>query len=758
MLKKYPHIRQRDETDCGPAVLAMIALFYRLPISVARIREAAGTDLGGTNLFGLSVAAGKVGFRATSVRAQWENLLTDVQYPAVAHVLNKRGQGHFVVLYKVTKKWVLVGDPAGGVERWNKEEFLKRWRFHKGLEGNGNPHGILMLLSPTPALRETEASPSKWHRLWVLLRPRLPILFEAFLAAILATLLALGTSFFIQVLVDNVLVYEKTNILNTLALGMVLVILFRTAFGILRQYLLVHLAQKIDVELVLYYYGHLLKMPIRFFRTRQVGEILSRMNDAQRIRAFIGGTTLGLLLDATMFVFASVVMFYYHSRLTLLVFAFLPLFFCAFYLLNILIRRIQRSLMEETADLEAHLVESLSGITTLKSFAAESSARQKTEESFLKLIKTQFRSTMLSTSAASAGAFLSAFGALAVLWFGGHQVIAGELSLGQLMFFNSLLAFLFGPMERLAEANVAIQDALIALDRLGEILDLDPEQKDDFRGFVSEKVRGDFSIEKVTFAYGYRKPVLKNITLPIEAGTTVAIVGESGSGKTTLANLLARFDDPDDGRILLDGIDLRDWDIHSLRRVMGIVPQETFIFRGRVRDNIALGHPEPDMIMEAAERANAHEFIARLPERYESLIGERGSDLSGGERQRLAIARALLHDPKILILDEATSNLDSETEFAIQETLNEVKVGRTTVLIAHRLSTVMHADRIVVLHDGELIEKGTHDDLMSRRGKYFSLWQRQMPVKNELAPDRSREQQHRLEGLSRENGPEKGTG
>lgn len=736
MLHRHPCVRQRDETDCGPAVLATVALHYRLPISVARIRDVAGTDLGGTNLYGLSLAAERLGFEATGVRAQFENLLDEVNYPCIAHVINDRGLGHFVVLYKAGEKEVLVADPGAGLETWDKEKFLQRWRIHQPSpeDDDKDPYGALLLLAPTARLHGMDGVKSKWDRLWAVLRPRLPLVGEALLCALLATLLALGSSFFIQVLVDHVLVHEKASLLNGLALGMALLLVFRLAFGFLRQYLLVHLAQKIDLELILAYYGHLLKMPMRFFRTRRVGEILSRINDAQKIRALVQGTTLALLLDVTMFVFAVAVMFYYHWKLTLIVCAALPVFALVVWLMNRPVQKVERKLMEQSADLEAHLVESISGIGTLKSFAAEDSAKRKTEEGFVKVIRTGFRGAMLGAQMGIVGTLLSAGTGLFVLVYGGHQVIAGTLSMGQLMFFNSLLGYLLGPMERLAEMNVTVQEALIALDRLGETLDLDPEQKPDAKGYAPEKVRGEFAIEGLTFSYGHREPVLKTISLKIPAGTTVALVGESGSGKTTLANLLARFDDPSEGRILLDGIDLRDWDLHALRREMGVVPQETFLFRGKVRENIALGAPQAKLneIMEAAKRANAHDFISKMPERYESLIGERGMDLSGGQRQRLAIARALLHDPTILILDEATSNLDSEAEFAIQKTLDEVKRGRTTILIAHRLSTVMHADRIVVLHEGEVAEHGSHGELMRRKGRYYQMWRRQMPIAGEL--------------------------
>ncbi|MFO0984828.1 MAG: peptidase domain-containing ABC transporter [Planctomycetota bacterium] len=737
MFRKHGFVPQRDQTDCGPAVLAAVALHYRVAVSVARIREIAGTDLMGTNLFGLAVAAGKLGFRTAAVSAQWEHLQGAVPLPAIAHVLDQHQSGHFVVVHEVRGDSVTIADPAVGMRRLGKQEFLDSWRIHKSLD-DGSRHGVLLLLTPTAQLRQTERARSKQSRLWALLKPRIPSLFETFLCAVLTSVLSLLFSFAVQLLVDQVLVHERARTLDLLALGMLFVVLFRVAFGFVRQYFLVHVSQKIDLELLLTYYAHLTRLPLRFFRARRVGELLSRMNDAQRVRVLIGSTTLGVLLDATMFVFAATVMFTYDWRLTALVFALLPVFAVVVLGLNRTIRRAERAQMEQAAEMDAHLVESLSGIVTLKSYAAEAAACRKNEAGVLKMLRASFKASLLGATGASLGALLAAVGGVLVMWYGGHQVLAGAMSLGQLMFFSATLGTLLGPLERLADVNTTVQEALIALDRLGEILDLEPEQSPDTKTVQPRDVRGAFSIEGLTFAYGHRAPVLKNINLTIPAGTTVALVGESGSGKTTLANLLARFDDPSAGRILLDQVDLRDWDVHALRRVMGIVPQETVIFAAKVRENIALGRPDAplDAIMAAAQRASAHDFISRLPERYETLVGERGMDLSGGQRQRLAIARALLVDPRVLILDEATASLDSEAEHAIQKTLESVQGGRTTILIAHRLSTVMHADLIVVLHDGEVVEQGTHQDLMRRQGKYFSMWARQFPIASETVPIR----------------------
>lgn len=685
----------------------------------------------GTNLLGLSIAAEKLGFQARGVRAQWENLLGEANLPTIAHVINDQGLGHFVVVYQATEKGVLVADPAVGIEKWSKEKFLERWRTHHSKE-DGETFGALLLLAPTSAMYQSQElrKASRWEKLWAVLRPRLPLVSEVFLCALIVTLLGLGISFLMQVLMDSVFVHQQVSMLHMLMIGMSLLFLFRTAIGNLRQYLLIHLAQKIDLELILQYYGHILRMPVSFFRTRQVGEVLSRMQDASKVRNLVQGTTLALFLDLFMFLLASAVMFYYNANLTLMVLAFLPVFAISIFLLNKPIQTIQRRSMEQSAELESHLVESISGITTVKSFAAESVIRHKTEEKFVKVMKTGFKSSLISMVAGTWGGLLSTFAGLFILWYGGNQVLEGTLSLGQLMFFNSMVGYLLGPMQGIAEMTVSIQDALIAFDRLNETLDLDPEQKPDVKGFSPKEVHGEFVIENMTFSYAHRDPVLKNISLRIPAGKTVALVGESGCGKTTLSNLLARFDNPSSGEILLDGVNLRDWDVHALRRQMGIVPQDTFLFRGKIRENIALGKPDASFeeIMESAKRANIHEFISQLPERYETQIGERGVDLSGGQRQRLSIARALLHNPKILILDEATSNLDSETESAILNTLDEVKKGRTTVLIAHRLSTVMKADLIVVFQKGEIAELGTHEELIQKGGRYFMMWWQQQPT------------------------------
>jgi ATP-binding cassette, subfamily C, bacteriocin exporter len=719
-------VKQLDQTDCGPAVLATIAKHYGLSLSKTRIRDVAGTDLRGTSLLGLQIAAERIGFHATGVRADWDNLVSAVDLPAVAHIVNDMGLGHFVVVHEIKGNTVVIADPAEGLLKVEREEFCKQWLI-KADPSSGELFGTLMLLAPTSVMHREEGGTlkktSRSARVFSVLKARYRTLLEVLLCAVCSTVLALIGSLFIQVVIDSVLVHGKTSLLNSLALGMLLLHFFKMSFGALRQYLLVHLAQKIDLELLLEYYGHVLKMPLRFFQSRQVGEILSRMSDAKAVRGLLQGTALGVILDLFTFVIASAVMFYYHATLTALVFAFLPAFVILMLVILKPIRKIQKKMMEQSAEMEGHLVESISGIETVKAFAAERQTQMKTEDKFVGVIRTGFKSAMLGLSASMIGGTISAMASLFVIWYGGHQVIEGELSLGQLMFFTSLMGYLIAPMQSLSGVIVSVQDALIALDRLSETMDLEPEQSSQGNGYQPDHIEGEFELENVTFSYGHRETVLRGVNLRIPANKTTAIVGESGSGKSTLARLLARYDTPMDGRILLDGIDLRDWDMYALRRAMGVVPQDVFLYRGKIRDNISLGAPDAPMqkIVDVARLAHAHEFISRLPERYDTLIGERGSDLSGGQRQRIAIARALLTNPRIMVLDEATSSLDTESERAIQVTLDKVKQGRTTILIAHRLSTVRHADFIVVLQQGAVVESGTHDELLALRGHYYAM-------------------------------------
>ena len=717
MLHRYACIRQTDQSDCGAAALATVALHYRRPIGLQQLRDLAGTDRIGTNLLGLLQAAERLGFAAKGVQGAYD-ALSQVPLPAIAHVKTEEGLGHFVVLYRVKKNAVVVADPASGIQTLGRDAFCQRWT------------GYLLLLvpeQPGSPVASGSAPVSPWRRFLGLLSAHISVLVEAFVCALLMTVLGVATSYFIQHLVDSVLVRHEERLLNALGLGMLLILLFRTLFGMLRQYLVAYVGRKVDLALMAGYARHILGLPLQFFEMRRVGEILSRVNDAAKVREAISGTTLTAVLDGTLVVLLTVVLWLYDVPLALVATAFVPLLILSVMVHHPSARRRSREAMEHAARLSAHLVEDISSVETVKAFGAERLRAEEGEGRLVGLIQSLFVLEKLGLSMNAVGTGVTALAGLVVLWYGGHRVMEGALTIGQLMFFHSLLGYLLGPLERLASVNLKLQEALIAVDRLYQILDLAGEAHADHQKAMFHGVRHSIALQDVSFRYGCRSLVLERVSLSIPAGTTVAIVGESGSGKSSLLKLLMGFYEPTSGCILLDGVDMRDFALASLRSRIGLVSQEPFIFNGTVRENIALGRPGAQLeeIVEAARVAGLGEFIASLPERYDTVIGERGANLSGGQRQRLAIARALLREPEILIFDEATCHLDTATERAIQVSLKTALAGKTVVLVAHRLSTIREADLIYVLHRGRIVQAGTHRQLLEQEGLYRTLWRAQ---------------------------------
>jgi ATP-binding cassette subfamily B protein len=716
MFKRFHCVRQVDGSDCGAAALATIARHHGLQFSLQTMRELAGTDRVGTNLLGIVQAAERIGFAAKAVKGAYE-ALAGVPMPAIVHVKNEEGLGHFVVLYRAGKKGVVIADPARGLQKLSRDEFSKIWS------------GYLVLLTPEQTTGRGDAPPSAprpARRFWGLLQAHRGVLCESIACALLMTLLGISTSYFVQHLVDSVLVRSETRLLNALGIGMAAILLFRTLFGMLRQYLLAHIGRNVDLSLIAGYARHILSLPMNFFEMRQVGEILSRVNDAAKVRQAIGGAALTAVVDGVMVVFTTAVLWLYDLPLALVATAFAPLLLLVVLVHHPATRRRSREAMEQAAKLSAHLVEDISGVETIKAYGAERLRMEEGEHRLVRLVQSVFSLQKLSISMTALGGLVSGLAGLVILWYGGHRVMAGALTIGELMFFYTLLGYMLQPLERLASVNLQIQDALVAVERLFQVMDLKTESHDD-RKASFEGVRQAIELRDVSFRYGCRANVLEDLNLRIPAGATVAIVGESGCGKSTLLKLLMRFYDPTGGQVVIDGVDLRDFDLASLRSRVAIVSQEPFVFNGTLRENIALGDPQAELgdIIAAARAAGLEEFIASLPERYDTMLGERGANLSGGQRQRLAIARALLRNPDVLIFDEATSHLDTTTERAIQENLHGLLADKTVLLVAHRLSTVRNADLIYVLHQGRLVEQGDHAMLMTAGGRYAALWRSQ---------------------------------
>ncbi|HYE06943.1 MAG TPA: peptidase domain-containing ABC transporter [Planctomycetota bacterium] len=713
-MSRYACIRQHDQFDCGAAALATVAKQHGLTLGIGRIRELVGTDRAGTNLLGLLKGAEKIGFSASGAKGDWDGL-NQVPLPAICHIVNAQGLGHFVVVHKLTKDKAVIADPGEGLVEQAKDAFIKTWT------------GYALLLTPQ-ALRPQTPAGSKAAFLRELLSPHRGILLGALACAVVLTALGLSTSFFIQHLVDSILVHDQRRALNFALAGMALVLVFKAAFEFIRSWFLVDAARKVDLTLISCYLRHVIRQPLRFFETRRVGEILSRVNDAMKIRQLISSTALTTIVDAVTVLVATIVMLATDWPLALACLAFTPAVVGLVLVLRKPLAKRQRELMASSAELEGQFVEDVGGVESIKAYGGERARLGRIDGRLVRIARTLQSTSVLGFSLQAATALIVGAGTLTVLGVGSHRVLDGHLTIGTLMFFYSLTAYLYGPVERLAGISVSIQDAAIALDRVWEVLSLELEDT----GSASEKpkpaaVRSEIRFEGVRFAYGYRQPVLDGIDLVIPAGKTVALVGESGCGKSTLCKLIAKYHPVSEGRILVDGTDLRDIAFEPWRRKIGYVAQDAHIFNGTIAENIALGKPRASMarIARAAKAAGLDEFIDGLPERYQTVIGERGANLSGGQRQRLSIARAILINPKIFIFDEATSHLDTRTERAIQRSLKTALRGRTAILIAHRLSTIRQADLICVLGHGKVLEQGSHDELMRLGGAYRALWNAQ---------------------------------
>lgn len=718
-MSKIKAILQQGSSDCGVACIATILNYYGKSVSLRKIYEEAGTDRAGTSGLGIIKAAEKFGLSCTGIMVTEKEKINAVPFPAIIH-FKVENYEHYVVPYKIHKGIIFYCDPAKGKVSEPVEEFNKKWS------------GIAFLVHPTSNFEKGTEAKGFFSRFLVLLRPYKRFLAETFIASIFISLFGIFMSLYFRFLIDEVLYSQIKSTLNLCSVCYLLVVLMQVVLNFCRSQLLTYLGSKVDVCLVSDFFLHLLKLPLDFFVKRKTGEILSRINDANVIRNAISSTLLSIAMDSVMIILGGLFMVKMGS--ILLPVSIIPILISTVvvYLLKKPFARIIKEQAVLEAEKNASMYEAINGIATIKGLATEDKAFFRSESRIVEAAYKNLKLKKLGNMQNAIQTFISSCGTLSIYWLGSFMIFKNQITLGQLISFTTLSGYFLGPLSRLLTMQSYWQEVFVSAERLSDILDLPEEGEGQEKAEDADSLLGDIEFKNVSFSYGTRGRAIDNVSLKIPAGKKVAFVGISGSGKSTLLKLLMKFYKYEEGGIFINGKEIGEYSNDSYRSRIGYVPQESLLFSGTIRENITWGcfGASPQQITDAAKSAQAYQFINSLPDKFESLVGEQGATLSGGERQRIALARILMRNPDIIILDEATASLDSISEQKIMETVYGQIKDRTVIMVAHRLSTIRDCDCIFVFEHGKLVEEGTHKSLLSKKGKYSQMWRAQNEKNN----------------------------
>lgn len=730
-MSSFPFYKQHDTMDCGPTCLRMVAKYYGKYFSLDRIKAISFVNRSGVSLSDLSDAAEQIGFRTTAARLTLEELAQDITLPVIAHWK----QTHFVVVYKIGKNHVIIGDPGFGILKLSREEFVQGWI---STQQNNSKEGIVLALDTTPdfyAIEGEAIDKKKFSYLFSYLRPYKKLIYQLILGLLTGTALQLIFPFLTQAIVDTGIKNKDIDFITIMLVGQLVLVVSRSSVEFIRGWIFLHIGSRINIKLISDFLIKLMKLPISFFDSKIVGDLLQRIDDHKRIEQLLTANALSTLFSAINLLTFGVVLMIFSMKI-FLIFLAASILYVVYVLFFLKKRReLDYKFFGQMSKNQSSLIQTLQGMQEIKLYNAERKKRWEWERIQIALFKVKIQSLKLMQFQEAGAILINEVKNIAITFLAAKLVIQGELTLGVMISIQYILGQLNAPINQFIGFIQTAQSAKISLERLGEIHDKPNEEFEDSENSQVE-IPEDLSLEvsHLSFKYGGESAdlVLDDVSFSIPAGKVTAIVGSSGSGKTTLIKLLLKFFPPTKGEIKLAGKNLNAYNSKKWRAVCGVVMQDGFRFSDTIANNIALGdeHIDHDRLLSAVKIANIYDFIKMLPLGFNTKIGPEGVGLSGGQQQRLLIARAVYKNPEILFFDEATNSLDSENEKVITQKLESFYENRTVVVVAHRLSTVRNADQIIVLEKGKLAEMGTHFELIEKEGIYFNLVRNQLELEH----------------------------